>query len=135
MRQKASGIDFPTSRWPRLTQTQASWALLFCLSVSVPPSGDSGWFWVGWSIICWYSIKYPKAYLFLEYIANYLEGNVMWAPQRHVSKRKLTNLTSVHASWGCALNLPSRHFKSWTIYSSSRNCVIFKFSLLVFLCN
>ena len=28
------------ARWPRLKQTQASWALLFCLDVSVPPSGE-----------------------------------------------------------------------------------------------
>ena len=37
-------------RWLRLRQTQACWALLFCLSVSVPPGGDKCKFWMGWSI-------------------------------------------------------------------------------------
>ena len=37
------------ARGPRLKQTQASWALLFGLSVSVPPTGNSGRFLVGWS--------------------------------------------------------------------------------------
>ena len=42
-------VQSMAARWPRLTKKQASWALLFYLSVSVPPSGNSGWFWVGYS--------------------------------------------------------------------------------------
>ena len=37
------------ARWPRFRQTQANCAQLFCLSVSVPPGGDSGLFWMEWS--------------------------------------------------------------------------------------
>ena len=43
-------VLFMAVRWLRLRQTQASWALLFCLSVFLPPSGERGKFLVGWSI-------------------------------------------------------------------------------------
>ena len=42
-------VPLMTVRWLRFRQTQAIWALLFCLSVSLPPGGEE---WtLGWSII------------------------------------------------------------------------------------
>ena len=40
-------VQWMAVRWPRLRQTQARWALLFCLSVTVPPGGEEWKFWEG----------------------------------------------------------------------------------------
>ena len=43
-------LQIIAARWPRLRKPQASWSLLFCCLVSVPPSRDSEALWMVWSI-------------------------------------------------------------------------------------
>ena len=74
-------------RWLRLRQTQVSWALLLCLSVSLPPSGKIYRFRMGWSFGTKKS-RDSQALLWLDSANLVSKGSSQW-PRDHVLNSSL----------------------------------------------
>ena len=76
-------------RWLRLRQKQARWALLFCLSVPLPPSGKIYRFGVGWSIR-------SRMHVFVSHCVNLLFFH------SEIRRHAINHDGNFHHVWYCA---------------------------------